>query len=120
MTRNIPGPFVEQGIVLHYQEGVVFLEDGPELDGGGGAPDYQFHGGAVQSAEDARADACDEEDLERCMWDLASRRPFFARIYIPSCNSPYWRKDPRRKRANGAGFIRIEPFWRAVARFIPM
>jgi hypothetical protein len=32
-ARHIPGPFVEQGVLLHYQEGVVvLLQDGPELD----------------------------------------------------------------------------------------
>jgi len=56
MAGHIPGPFVEQRGVLHYQEGVVvLLQYGPELDRGKGPPHYQLHGAAVQSGEDARA-----------------------------------------------------------------
>jgi hypothetical protein len=64
-ARHIPGPLVEQGVVPHYQEGVVVLfQDGPELDGGEGPPHYQLDRAAVQPAEDARADAGDKEDPE--------------------------------------------------------
>ena len=65
VARHIPGPFVEQGVVLHYQEGVVvLLQDGPELDGGEGPPHAQLDRAAIQPAEDARADASDKEDPE--------------------------------------------------------
>jgi hypothetical protein len=41
---HIPGPFVEQGVVLHYQEWVVvLLQDGSELDGGEGPHHYHVH-----------------------------------------------------------------------------
>jgi len=65
VARHIPGPFVEQGVVLHYQEGVVVLfQDGPELDGGEGPPHYQLDRAAVQPAEDAGTDASDKENPE--------------------------------------------------------
>ena len=76
MARHIPGPFVEQGVVLHYQEGVVvLLQDGPELDGGEGPPHAQLHGAAVQPAEDARADAGDKEDPELLQVGVAVQGP---------------------------------------------
>ena len=51
--------------MLRHQGGVVvLLEDGPELDGGEGPPHVPLQGAAIQSAEDARADAGDKEDPE--------------------------------------------------------
>jgi len=51
--------------MFHHQEWVVvLLQDGPELDRGEGPPHYQLDRAAVQSAEDARADAYDKEDPE--------------------------------------------------------
>jgi hypothetical protein len=74
-ARHIPGPFVEEGGVLHYQEGVVVLfQDGPELDGGEGPPHYHVHGAAVQPAEDARADA-GEDDPELLQVEVAVEGP---------------------------------------------
>jgi hypothetical protein len=71
-ARHISGPFVGLRVVLHYQElVVVLLQDGPELDGCEGLPHYQVHGAPVQLAEDARADAGDEDDLERLQVGVA-------------------------------------------------
>jgi hypothetical protein len=66
--------------MLHYQEGVALLKDGPELDGGEGPPHYQVRGAAVQPAEDVRADAGNEDDPEL----LQAGLPFRARASISS------------------------------------
>ena len=80
-ARHIPGPFVEQGVVLDYQEGVmILLKDSPELDEGEGPPHMQLNGAAVQPAEDARADAGDKEDPELLQVGL----PLRARASISS------------------------------------
>jgi len=49
VAGNVPRPFVEEGVMPRYQEGVVvLLKDGPEPDGGECPPHYQVHGAAVQ------------------------------------------------------------------------
>ena len=56
-VRHIPGPFVEQRVVLHYQEeAVVLLQDDLELDGGEG-PSGILGGGEGGARYDASARA---------------------------------------------------------------
>jgi len=62
MACRVPGPFVRPR--LPYREGVVvFLQDGPELDGGEAPPHVQLHGAAIPLAESARANADDKLDF---------------------------------------------------------
>ena len=62
--------------MLHYQERVVvLLQDGPELDGGEGPPHAQLDRAAVQSAEDAGANAGDKEDPELLQVGVAVKGP---------------------------------------------
>jgi len=76
MARHIPGPFIEQGVVLHYPDGVVVLiQDSPELNGGEGSPHNQLDRAAVQPGEDARADAGDKEGPELLQVGVAVQGP---------------------------------------------
>ena len=81
LACHIPGPFIEQGVVLHYQEGVVVLiQDGSELDGGEGPPYYQVHELRSSQLRTPERMPVTKRILNRCRWVVAFRaRPTFPR-----------------------------------------
>jgi len=64
-ARHIPGSFVELGVVLHYQEGVVILlQDGHDLERGEASSHLQLRKRAMELAQDAGEITRYVEDLE--------------------------------------------------------
>lgn len=68
----LPSTIAEHGVVLHDQEAVVvLLQDGHELKGGKGAPDFQLRDVEVQASEGATVVAQMKRILWRCkLWWL--------------------------------------------------
>ena len=61
--------------MLHDQEAmVVLLQDGHELEGCEGAPDFQLGEFTIQSTEDARVVAADVENLVTLQIEVAVQR----------------------------------------------